>query len=108
MQEKIYKYNFTKEYTRYPGGRLSTHGPYSGEEFREKVLLPLLKEHEKVEIDLNGAVGYGATFIDEAFGELGHIYGFEEALNKVNFVCDDDPDLVKMIWEKIEKASKDN
>lgn len=63
--------NIERDYSRYPAGRYETDGPYSGEKFREKLLIPALERgKEKVRIDLDGARGYGSSFLEEAFGGL--------------------------------------
>jgi hypothetical protein len=59
-----------KDYTRFPAGRYRTDGPYSGERFREEFLAPALKENPVVTVQLDGAAGYGSSFLDEAFGGL--------------------------------------
>lgn len=53
-----------------PGGRYRSDGPNSGEEFREKFLLPSVKEFEKVIVNLDGTRGYPSSFLDEAFAGL--------------------------------------
>ncbi|TXM65790.1 STAS-like domain-containing protein [Methylobacterium sp. WL120] len=62
------------EFTRYPGPRYRKDGPYSGEEFREVLLEPRLKQaiysHEKLEVILDKVSGYGSSFLEEAFGGL--------------------------------------
>ena len=35
--------NIASDFSRYPGGRLITDGPHSGERFRKEYLLPVLK-----------------------------------------------------------------
>lgn len=57
-------------YSRTPGGRFVTDGPYSGERFRDDFLAPALKRHSSVEVDLTGVFGYGSSFLEEAFGGL--------------------------------------
>lgn len=63
-----------RDYSRYPGPRFAEDGPNSGEEFRERLLVPALekaeREGEKVIVDLDGARGYTASFLEEAFGGL--------------------------------------
>ena len=58
------------EYSRYPGGRHISGGPFSGEDFREKFLIPLWKKNERVIIELDGTRGYGSSFLEEAFGGM--------------------------------------
>lgn len=60
-----------QSFSRTPGGRYRSDGPYSGQAFREDVLVPLLKsETEKVVIDLSGVLALGSSFLEEAFGGL--------------------------------------
>ena len=99
------KFHVAKEYSRYPGGRLEIHGPYSGEDFRKKILTPLFNNYNNVCIDLSGTMGYGSSFLDESFGELGKIYGIDAIRKRLTLISDDDPLLVEMVWSKIEKGS---
>jgi hypothetical protein len=101
------QFSIAKEFTKFPGGRKRDHGKKSGEEFREDYLLPLFEKCDKLEIDLTGAVGYGASFLDESFGELGKIYGLDAVKNKLHLLVEDDPGLERLIWEKIELGAKD-
>ena len=58
------------DFSVYPGGRTPEDGPFSGEEFRNKFLVPALKSKESVVIDFDGVRGYGSSFLEEAFGGL--------------------------------------
>lgn len=98
-------YSVPSEFSRFPGGRLRSHGPKSGEEFREDILLELYDSCNSLTIDLTGAVGFGSSFIDESFGELGKKYGFENIKQKLTLIADDDPNLVPIVWSKIKKGS---
>lgn len=60
--------SLVNDFTDAPGGRFRTQGKYSGQEFREDILIPALSEYEDVVVDLNGALGLPASFLDEAFG----------------------------------------
>lgn len=62
--------NIAKDFTRYPAGRYKRNGKTSGEEFREKFLVPTLAEGGTVRIELDGTIGYGSSFLEEAFGGL--------------------------------------
>ncbi|MET2526930.1 STAS-like domain-containing protein [Ralstonia pseudosolanacearum] len=59
-----------KQFSRHPAGRFVSDGPYSGEAFRQKYLVPALKQGEALVIELDGARGYGSSFLEEAFGGL--------------------------------------
>lgn len=106
MSDEQVIYQFSTQYTRYPGGRLRKHGPYSGEEFREDVLWSLLQGTAKIHIDLSNTYGFGSSFLDESFGEIGKRLGLAVCKQRMTFSSDDDPALVDLIWAKITKASK--
>ncbi len=59
-----------KDFTRFPSGRYVRNGETSGEAFRQKFLEPHLRDGQRVEVDLDGTVGYGSSFLEEAFGGL--------------------------------------
>lgn len=58
-----------KDFSRYPAGRFRIDGSHTGERFREDFLIPML-ESDSVTVDLDGARGYGSSFLEEAFGGL--------------------------------------
>ena len=58
------------DFTRFPGGRYRELGKFSGQEFREDRLIPLLETEENVRVLLDGTEGYGSSFLEEAFGGL--------------------------------------
>lgn len=80
------------------------HGPYSGEDFRESVLKPLFDKYTLVTIDLSGTMGYGSSFLDESFGEMGRNLGFAEIQRRLVLICNDDPTTVDLVWAKVSKA----
>lgn len=53
-----------------PAGRYRTDGPNSGQRFREELLAPALETSDSVTVDLDGALGFGSSFLEEAFGGL--------------------------------------
>lgn len=63
------------DFSRTPGGRFRADGPHSGEEFREDVLWPALRDHRVVEVDLSGTLGFGSSFLEEVFGGLVRTHG---------------------------------
>jgi STAS-like domain of unknown function (DUF4325) len=69
--------NIAKEFSRSPAGRYKTDGPYSGEAFRDRHLIPALRRSEIVEVQLDGAFGFGSSFLEEAFGGLVRVAGFK-------------------------------
>jgi hypothetical protein len=65
------------DFSRFPGGRYRTDGPYSAEAFRDDLLVPALQQGGEVRVVLKGAVGYPATFLEEAFGGLVRVHGLD-------------------------------
>jgi hypothetical protein len=60
-----------KSFSRFPAGRFRSDGPNSGEKFRDEVLLPVLQQsNAPITIELDNALGYGSSFLEEAFGGL--------------------------------------
>ena len=59
-----------RNFSENPAGRYVTDGPNSGERFRDELLLPALRENTRVTVDLDGALGFGSSFLEEAFGGL--------------------------------------
>lgn len=62
--------SIAKDFSPHPAGRYVTDGPFSGERFRDDLLYPALRDNDRVEIDMDGALGYGSSFLEEAFGGL--------------------------------------
>ena len=89
------KLNIGKEFSKDPAGRYYTDGDGSGEEFREKFLLPHLRTLEKneiLEIILDDEVeGYGSSFLVEGFAgivKFGYFQG-SELLEKIELKFSD-------------------
>jgi hypothetical protein len=83
--------SLAKDFTKFPAGRFKDDGPYSGELFREKYLAPALAADEPISIDLDGARGYGSSFLEEAFGGLVRL-GFpaERVLARITLLSKDE------------------
>lgn len=61
---------FATEFSQFPAGRYRNDGPFPGEAFRDDLLEPRLREFDVVVVNLEGAMGYGSSFLEEAFGGL--------------------------------------
>ena len=94
-----------------PGARYKHEGPFSGEEFREKLLDPAFtecrKRKEKLIIDLDGGYGYPTSFLEEAFGGLARMYGKRKVNDILEFVSEDEPSLIDEIRNYISAAEGD-
>ena len=62
--------NVAKQFTRFPSGRYAKNGDTSGEAFRERFLEGPIARGESVVVELDGTIGYGSSFLEEAFGGL--------------------------------------
>ncbi|SDT01694.1 protein of unknown function [Pseudomonas asplenii] len=96
-----------KQFSEYPAGRYRRDGKYSGEVFRDDFVAPFLNRHDVVEIDLDGAMGYGSSFLEEAFGGLvrNHHMKPEVLRKKLKFKSNDEPSLIDEIWIYINDAN---
>ena len=105
------KLKFTKDFTPHPGGRSRSNGDHSAEEFYEEVLrgkfLKAKESDNKLEIDLDGCAGYAGSFLDEAFGRLGHEFGLEECKKRLEIITTEEPYLKDDIFGSIEEWSVD-
>lgn len=92
-----------EEFSRYPAGRHMTDGPFSGEYFRKKFLEPALN-NDAVVVVMDGARGYGSSFLEEAFGGLVRL-GYAKALLKSKLKIEaTNRSLETEIFDYIEKA----
>ena len=60
----------------------------SAEKFREDILIPALRDHDRVVVDLSGYDYYGSSFLEETFGGLVRTGCFphEELVRKLKMV----------------------
>lgn len=106
--------NIVEDFTECTGGRYKRNGEYSGEEFRETILLPKYKEaynkNEKLIVDLDGGFGYGTSFLEEAFGGLVRSINLKEAKKIKELLvikCEDAPRYIEKINNYINAALKE-
>lgn len=89
-QETIYLKNFS----RYPSGRYRQDGDFSGEQYREEILEPLVQLHRTITVDMSSVFAVAGSFLDEAFGPFANKMGEEKFWQTFNIVVEDDPDLI--------------
>lgn len=96
-----------KQFTRYPSGRYKRNGETSGEAFRERFLEEPLRKGEDVTVELDGTVGYGSSFLEEAFGGVVRSLNLSTGavLAHLN-IQTSDPSLRDEIVEYIEDAER--
>lgn len=101
--------NICKDFSDTPGGRHKKEGKYSGEEFRDTILITKfeesIKNNEKLTINLDGGYGYPTSFLEEAFGGLARKckkqYSESLILNTLHFISNDEPSLIDEIKQYI-------
>ena len=70
--------NIGQQFSRFPSGRYEKNGSTSGEAFRKRLLEPALRQKsESVRIVMDDTIGYGSSFLEEAFGGLVRVSGFD-------------------------------
>jgi hypothetical protein len=96
-----------EDFSRFPGGRFKTDGPFSGEAFRDKILVPAIQESDQVEVNLSGTLGYGSSFLEEAFGGLIREHSLSlEVIQKKLVIKSDKVSEIKTVWQYIKDADK--
>lgn len=95
------EYNIAKEYSQIPGPRYVREGKFSGEDFRDSILLPLIKKakqhNDRILIILDGGYGYPTSFLEEAFGGVIRATNDRSILSLIEFISDEEPALIDEI-----------
>ncbi|WP_237479404.1 STAS-like domain-containing protein [Lichenibacterium dinghuense] len=78
-----------QDFSRYPGPRYRRDGSFSGEQFREEILAPALRNAVagggRLHVLIDGVAGYGSSFLDEAFaGLLRNGFSFRDVQNHLS------------------------
>ncbi len=99
--------NIAKDFTRYPSGRFKKYGSTSGEAFREKFLEAPLSAGEKVTVEFDGTIGYGSSFLEEAFGGLVRKLNIQSSVILGNIeLRSNDPSIAEEVRQYIEDAGR--
>jgi hypothetical protein len=93
-------YDVADRFTPDIGGRFRSDGEFSGEEFREAVVLPLVREAletgRSIRFNFDGVTGMPTSFLEEAFGGLFRLHRdlpTERVLQLVKIEAPDTPKL---------------
>jgi len=81
--------NIGKDFSKYLGGRKKAYFQFSGEEFREQFLDENFEKYDKINIELDGVLGYQWDFLDESFGVIARKYDKDQFVKKFNFISRD-------------------
>jgi STAS-like domain of unknown function (DUF4325) len=96
-----------RDFTEFPFGRYPEHGPFSGQEFRSRLLVPALKAHRKVVVDLAGARGLAPSFLEEAFGGLiREGFSLDQLVDQLEIHSDVDPSYISEVWMYVRDAAR--
>ena len=98
------KIDIAQDFSPKPFGRDHNDGRFSGERFRDEVLLKAFQESDEViEVLLDGVTrGFGSSFLDEAFaGLLRNGISYDDVRSRLKVVTSDQ-DYFDEIWEYIE------
>ena len=99
--------NIDAAFSQFPAGRYRQDGPHSGQAFREDVLIPALREQQGVvHVSLDGTLGLGSSFLEEAFGGLVRAgYSASELHNRLRITCRL-KSYESRAWQYIDEAAK--
>ena len=93
-----------------PGGRLIVEGEFSGELFRDTLLIDKYNEAEKNDdyliIDFDGCYGIGTSFLEEAFGGLVRKYHKHGILQRLQFISTEDETIPGNIKKYVTEAER--
>jgi STAS-like domain of unknown function (DUF4325) len=95
MEANTRRISVADDFSKYPGGRYKTDGEFSGERFRDDILVPALVGTVQVVVNLNGTLGFGSSFLEEAFGGLIRVSGFTLPEIKEKIILEADSDVIK-------------
>lgn len=95
------------DFSKFPAGRFKQHhGDVAGDAFRE-LLTSKLRQNDSISVSLDGTMGFGSNWLEEAFGGLVSKENFTiEELNKKLTVYAEDKSLVVEVWEYINGSVK--
>lgn len=103
--------DIVKEFTDTPGGRTIKEGEYSGELFRDSLLIPrylsAVQNNEILEICFDGAFGYPPSFLDESFGGMVKKLKKKNILKNICIISNDDLSIERRINQYVSDAEKE-
>lgn len=106
------KIKISKDFSEIPGGRTIEEGDYSGEAFRDTVLIQKYEEAEQndeiLEIDFDDCYGFGTSFLEEAFGGLVRKYHKHGILRRIRIISFEDETIPDNIRKYVEAAEKED
>lgn len=102
------KIKISDDFSKTPGGRYINEGEFSGEEFRDTILISKYKEaidnNEKLLIDFDGCYGFPTSFLEETFGGIVRKVGNKKIKDILIIVSNDRPNLKDKVLNYIDNA----
>ena len=102
--------NIAKDFTQTPGYRTYEDGPFSGQEFYDKILKrKFIDAHthgDKLKIILDGTNGYTSSFLNEAFILLGKEFGANTVWNNLIIISNEVPKYIHKVKESVYEMEK--
>lgn len=102
------KIKLSTDFSATPGGRFMAEGEFSGEFFRDTLLLKKYEEAKRngtfLEIDFDDCYGVGTSFLEEAFGGLVRKHHKHGILKRLKIVALEDETIPGNIRKYIEEA----
>ena len=103
------KINIARDFSKNTGIRFKKEGAFSGEKFREDLLIPkyveALEKNVKLEINLDETEGFAASFLEESFGGLGRLHDPEECLKIIEFISEENPSYIQEVKDDINQKN---
>lgn len=103
----MHKHSFigvSKHFSRFPAGRFKSDSNVSGEAFRE-LLVKKLNDNDSVEVSLDDTMGFGSSWLEEAFGGLVVKGAFTaHDLHERLTIRATDNSLITEVWSYIDKG----
>lgn len=103
------KISISKEFSKTPGPRYISEGKFSAELFKKEILNKKIKEakeeNKTLEIDLDGTLGYGTSFLEELFGGTARTEGVNFA-RKIKIISSEEPWLLNDIKKYIDDVAE--
>ena len=85
-----------KDFSEFPAGRFLKDGDWSGERLRDELLAPGLRAGS-LTVSLDGAMGYGSSFLEEAFGGLlRHGFTAKQLKERLTIESPEDPGIAAL------------
>jgi hypothetical protein len=106
--------DIAQDFSDSPSGRYIEDGAYCGANFLNDFLLPNIHKYTKIILDFTHVLGYGSSFLEEAFGGLVRETGMskDELFRHIEVRTLNDPFLLdeinQYIDEELERKSKNS